>query len=685
MERFASSKSIGLAGWGNPTLPQSGFTLFLRVHSARNLAAVGRGSYCKLYLGNTELVSGSTQGGASFSNLLAADHAQQQQVQVQQQQPTHRVFRTKVLYTDQKTCPEWNEKLELHVLNPETEILTIRVKNQLMLFCPAIGACAIPLANVRLGEPAEQWFPLHKGDKPAGHIRLQLLLTRKDPSVAPPPAVSESPMQRLIQQHCQQERDRRQQQQSDESMRRQQFEEQERAQAELRRQREEAEERERRRIEGVARMQAIQDQIQREEQAKVQAYLQKQMQHEDTWQADVLVDKMDAMKVEDAPEEATKETGNGGNYYFADDMVTASIRSSTSSAGMKQSFTAAQEGNCEEVAEAVELTDIAFGEVVHDALPSSDSTSSDGRSKRHKEKERRKKHSRTQARSVKEDRSRRSQAPLFPSAPGPEHEEETHRRSLSPASSSFSDESSSSSEEERRWRRRRRKEKKAKRKERRRRRKAKRKARRQSDGYESSSSSSSSSSSYSSSSDERRKRKAKKHKKTKERARSQREGKASTMPRGSAPPHSNSYGPDHSSYSKESKYSGKYSDKYSDSYNKYGDTPFARPAQSKSQSASASPPGYIETLPPQPQQKRSMGEMISTASDVASILSNVASVATSVQQLAGGGNTGGGAGGLNIPFAVPDMSQFLGGQGVTGLVGQDSSGVVGSDTTAQYF
>ncbi|POM62575.1 hypothetical protein PHPALM_28259 [Phytophthora palmivora] len=121
---------------------------------------------------------------------------------------------------------------------------------------------------------------------------------------------------------------------------------------------------------------------------------------------------------------------------------------------------------------------------------------------------------------------------------------------------------------------------------------------------------------------------------------------------------------------------------------KYNQPPptYSRPQQRNG----ASSPGFIETIPPQPQQKRSMGEMISTAADVASILSDVASVATSVQQLAGGGDTGGGGG---IPFAMPDMSQFAGGQDLSGMlagqdlsafVGQDFSGLTG-DTTAQYF
>ncbi|KAH7467153.1 uncharacterized protein KRP23_11477 [Phytophthora ramorum] len=315
---------------------------------------MGRGSYCKLYLGNTEVVNGTAQAGASFSNLLAVDNNPQTQ---QLQAPTHRVFRTKVLYTDQKSSPEWNEKLELHVLDPQKEILTIRVKNQLMLFCPAIGACAIPLGNVTMGQPAEQWFPLHKAGKPAGHIRLQLMLQPKNPTVAPPAAVNESPMQRLIQQHCQQERDRRQQQQGEESVRRRQFEEQERLQTEMRRQREEAEERERTRIEEVARMQAYREEMQREEQVKVQAYLQKQMEHEEDWHTEGLAEQIGELQM-NGQQEVAKDAPN---YFFADDMVTAStsVRSSNSTASIKHSFAGSPDGSRrEDVVEAVELTGV---------------------------------------------------------------------------------------------------------------------------------------------------------------------------------------------------------------------------------------------------------------------------------------------------------------------------------------
>ncbi|OWZ17626.1 hypothetical protein PHMEG_0008411 [Phytophthora megakarya] len=680
MERVHSTSSRGLAGWGNPTIPQSGFTLFLRVHSARNLAAVGRGSYCKLYLGNTEVVNGSTQAGASFSNLLDTSHQSPSQLV---QPPTHRVFRTKVVYTDQKSCPEWNEKLELHVINPDIEILTIRVKNQLMLFCPAVGACAIPLANVRLGQPAEQWFPLHKQGKPAGHIRLQLLLKDKDPVMSPPVALDESPMQRLIQQHCQQEQQRRQVQQSEDSIRRQQFQEQERIQAELRMQKQEAQERERATMEAITKMKAFQEQMQREEETQVQAYLQKQMEHEEDWHTDGLVHKMQVVKVEETPERVGKEVCKSNNF-FAEDVTASTSRRSSNSTVRKQSFSGSQGGlREEEVHEAVVVTNVEFGEVVSDALPSSDSSSdrSGNQRSRRKDKDRRKQHSRKKSRSTRDNEIR--SPPLFPSHPETKMRKEVPRGNLSSAvaQSSSSSEETSTSEEERRRRRRRRKEKKAKRKERRRRRKAKRKARRESDGYESSSSASSSSSSSSSSTSSDDHHRRRKHKKTKERARSYRERKASSIPCAPAPPHSYSYGPDLSDYTKGT--------------NKYNQPPpaYTRSAQSQNdaglssgyietmatqaQKEAKSPPGYIEPLPPQPQQKRSLGEMISTVNDMTSILSNMASVATSVQQLGGGGDGGGGS---NVPFAMSDMSQYLGGQDISTLfAGQDISAFAGQD------
>jgi len=158
-------------------------------------------------------------------------------------------------------------------------------------------------------------------------------------------------------------------------------------------------------------------------------------------------------------------------------------------------------------------------------------------------------------------------------------------------------------------------------------------------------------------------READKEDDNKERARSQREDQASTMPRAAATPHSNSYGPDHSDYASTSP------DKYI-----YLPATYATPAQPQAVVAPHS--GYFERRHPRPQQKRSMAEVLRTGEDATSIISDVSSTATSVQQLVNGG---GGADGMDVPFAVPDMSQFLGGQDLSGLTGQDVSGLVGQD------
>ncbi|KAI9916374.1 hypothetical protein PsorP6_017081 [Peronosclerospora sorghi] len=141
---------------------QSGYTLYLHVHSAREVARLPCRAYSKVYLGTKDFIDGSATAGASI---------------------THGISRTKVVATDKSSGPTWNHEFQLDVVNPETEILTIRVKSKRMLYCPAIGACAIPLCNVSRNILADQWFPLYKGYKSAGSIRLQLLLKARDERV----------------------------------------------------------------------------------------------------------------------------------------------------------------------------------------------------------------------------------------------------------------------------------------------------------------------------------------------------------------------------------------------------------------------------------------------------------------------------------------------------------------------
>lgn len=150
------------------------YKMYLRVHSAQNISTLTQGSYCKLYLGDTVMVGGSSANkGGPLANLLHSDAHHDPGASM-----AHVTFRTKVHHSQQKSNPVWNEKFEVGIIDPSTEILSIRVKSQQMLYCPSVGACAIPLKQLKLGESVDQSVPLYKGHKPAGHIRLQILLTK---------------------------------------------------------------------------------------------------------------------------------------------------------------------------------------------------------------------------------------------------------------------------------------------------------------------------------------------------------------------------------------------------------------------------------------------------------------------------------------------------------------------------
>lgn len=166
-------------------LQDARFKLFVRVHSGKNLQTVTQGTYCKLYLGDTIMVSGSQSALMQF-NLLNdsattkvnnATGKTNPNANAQSAPLAHREFRTHVEYPTAPAHPVWNEKFEVGVFDPSKEVISIRVKSQQMVYCPTIGACAIYLKQLKLGETVDQWLPLHKGQRASGHIRLQLLLS----------------------------------------------------------------------------------------------------------------------------------------------------------------------------------------------------------------------------------------------------------------------------------------------------------------------------------------------------------------------------------------------------------------------------------------------------------------------------------------------------------------------------
>ncbi|KAE9361849.1 hypothetical protein PF008_g607 [Phytophthora fragariae] len=159
------------------------YKLVIRVYSAEELQhSSSQGAYCKLYVGGTPMTEGSHRtlskkdSGDSATSNEDADDALQLEVRrtrTQHQQPN--------ALAPAETI--WDETFEVPIrpgLNLATQILSVRVKSQHLFFCPVVGACAVSLANLCPGERLEQWFPLQKGKKPAGRIRVMLLIAPED-------------------------------------------------------------------------------------------------------------------------------------------------------------------------------------------------------------------------------------------------------------------------------------------------------------------------------------------------------------------------------------------------------------------------------------------------------------------------------------------------------------------------
>ncbi|KAG3197781.1 hypothetical protein PC128_g6534 [Phytophthora cactorum] len=162
------------------------YKLVLRVHSAEELQhSSSQGAYCKLYVGSTAMTEGShkalskkdsNDSSTPNDDLDEAWHLEVRRTRTQHQQP------------NALAPPEtiWDEAFEVPIrpgVDLATQILSIRVKSHHLFFCPVVGACAVSLANLLPGERLEQWFPLQKGKKPAGRIRVMLLIVPEDKAV----------------------------------------------------------------------------------------------------------------------------------------------------------------------------------------------------------------------------------------------------------------------------------------------------------------------------------------------------------------------------------------------------------------------------------------------------------------------------------------------------------------------
>lgn len=178
--------------------PDTKYRLLLRVDAAEDLAhKATQGAYCKLCVGDAAVLDGSqkklTKSASSDSNNGGDDGGHRNSTggapnQDESEQLT-RSFRTQTRTATPnsatgKSETSWNETFEVSLRDPSAEILSLRVKSQHRFFCPVIGTFAVYLRHLRVGHQADQWFPLRRGKKDAGRIRLHLLITPEGASRA---------------------------------------------------------------------------------------------------------------------------------------------------------------------------------------------------------------------------------------------------------------------------------------------------------------------------------------------------------------------------------------------------------------------------------------------------------------------------------------------------------------------
>ncbi|KAG7394660.1 hypothetical protein PHYBOEH_004858 [Phytophthora boehmeriae] len=136
------------------------FNLSVSVFSVHNLAASSNGAYCTMIVWTNP--PQNTPGQAPKCTSLR--------------------------YPNGQEPIAWNEEVDVNVANPQSEVLTVRIKDR---EDSLIGSCNIYLAHLGQGKALDQWFQLH----PVGHIHLKLVMTTSEPSHAPVPPPVNTPSQ----------------------------------------------------------------------------------------------------------------------------------------------------------------------------------------------------------------------------------------------------------------------------------------------------------------------------------------------------------------------------------------------------------------------------------------------------------------------------------------------------------
>uniref|UniRef100_M4C2P5 C2 domain-containing protein n=1 Tax=Hyaloperonospora arabidopsidis (strain Emoy2) TaxID=559515 RepID=M4C2P5_HYAAE len=209
------------------------YKLVLRVQRAEALQhSSSQGAYCKLYVGPTVHTDGkykAARASSKDSTTSTADDMDEidcndvRQLHVRRTRTQSQQFHAQ---TPRETL--WDEVFVVPLqrdVDLGRQIVSIRVKSQHVFFCPVIGVCAISLANLCPGERLEQWFPLEKGSKPAGRIRVMVFIALQEtkcfqsrrhqpnPDVVAARAASaeaDEAVERLVQNQLLRQRERRQ-------------------------------------------------------------------------------------------------------------------------------------------------------------------------------------------------------------------------------------------------------------------------------------------------------------------------------------------------------------------------------------------------------------------------------------------------------------------------------------------
>uniref|UniRef100_A0AAV1URQ0 C2 domain-containing protein n=1 Tax=Peronospora matthiolae TaxID=2874970 RepID=A0AAV1URQ0_9STRA len=212
------------------------YKLVLRVQRAEALQhSSSQGAYCKLYVGPTVHTDGTCKAArasnkdstaSTADDMTAIDCTDVQQLHVRRTRTQSQQFHAR---TPCETV--WDEVFVVPLrrdVDLARQIVSIRVKSQHVFFCPVIGVCAISLANFCPGERLEQWFPLEKGSKPAGRIRVMVFIALQEtkrfqnrrrqpnPAVVAARAASaraDEAVERLVENQLQRQRERRQKRQ----------------------------------------------------------------------------------------------------------------------------------------------------------------------------------------------------------------------------------------------------------------------------------------------------------------------------------------------------------------------------------------------------------------------------------------------------------------------------------------